>query len=75
MRKLKGMKNFSSLENKKLNVEHLQNVTGGLLAQERFSQVTSNFLNADGARDYDMYIGGRFVGRGWDTSDCEVPSW
>ncbi|MGJ1265048.1 TIGR04139 family peptide modification target [Sphingobacterium spiritivorum] len=71
MKKLNGMKSFSSLENKKLESENLEGVSGGR-AQERFSEVTSNFLNADGARDYDMYVGGRFVGRGWDTSNCEI---
>jgi len=74
MKKLNGMKSFSSLENKKLDLENVEGVTGGRISQERFTQVSSNFLNADGAQDYDMYIGSRFVGRGWDMSDCDV-SW
>ncbi|MDR2273543.1 MAG: TIGR04139 family peptide modification target [Sphingobacterium sp.] len=71
MKKLSGMKSFSSLENKKLNVENLRNVTGG----SEYSEVSSNFLNASGARDYDIYSRGRYIGRQWDNSDCISNSW
>ncbi|CAM3600043.1 MULTISPECIES: TIGR04139 family peptide modification target [Sphingobacterium] len=71
MKKLSGMKSFSSLENKKLNVENLQRISGG----SEYSEVASNFLNESGARDYDIYSRGQYIGRQWDNSDCLSSSW
>ena len=74
MKSLNGMKSVSTLENKKLN--DLSTVQGGRRAFAPTSQVYSNFLNEQGGRDIDHYDGdGKWMFRGWDTFDCEVPGW
>lgn len=69
MKKLNGMKSFSSLENKKLT--DLTAVQGGRLLSQ-YSTVYSNFLNDKGMRDVDHYSNGRWIMRGWDSTDCEI---
>ncbi|CAH0173353.1 TIGR04139 family peptide modification target [Chryseobacterium sp. Bi04] len=62
MKKLTGMKNFSSLENKKLKRNELKSVNGGYA-------VKSNLVNSDGCGESDFYSGpngtGEYISRGW----------
>jgi len=71
MKKLNGMKSFSSFENKKLEETALKMVQGGRRSIGA-SIVYSNFLNAQGQQDMDTYDQyGVFSGRIWDnSSDC-----
>ncbi|MFA4869661.1 MAG: TIGR04139 family peptide modification target [Pedobacter sp.] len=71
MKKLSGMRSFSSLENKKLEETALKMVQGGRRSIGA-SIVYSNFLNAQGQQDMDTYDQyGVFAGRIWDnSSDC-----
>lgn len=66
MKNLKGMKSFSSLENKKIITNDATSVLGG----SDYSQVTSNFLNSYGCNDTDVYVGGKFVRRVWQKCEC-----
>lgn len=62
MKKLTGMKNFSSLENKKLN--DLKIVQGGLYNSGSYN-VQSNVSVGEGCTEYDTYTspGGTYIGR------------
>lgn len=70
MKKLKGMKNISSLENKKLtDLAHLQGGRRSIGA----SVVYSNFLDAQGKQDMDCYDQyGKFSGRMWVGDNCDT---
>lgn len=66
MKNLKGMKDFSVLEEKKIDV----NVTGGIAAlssSEGFYEIQSNFTDAHGCYDVDVYDGngGAYLSRVW----------
>ena len=77
MKKLNGMKSFSSLENNKLDEKALEMLQGGRRSIGA-SVVYSNFLNAQGQQDIDTYDQyGAFAGRIWDnSSDCsEANTW
>ncbi|MFD2286178.1 TIGR04139 family peptide modification target [Pedobacter petrophilus] len=64
MKKLNGIKSFSSLENKKLT--DLSAIDGG--RHIGASIVYSNFLNEEGRQDIDTYDqDGKFRGRIWDN--------
>ncbi|NIF07407.1 TIGR04139 family peptide modification target [Chryseobacterium sp. Tr-659] len=62
MKKLKGMKrNFSSLENKKLN--DVRSIVGG---NGSSYSIKSNLVNSDGCTDTDYYNDdGSYKTRGW----------
>ena len=79
MKKLNGMKSFSSLENKKLT--DLTSVQGGRRGSIGASVVYSNFLDAQGKQDMDCYDQyGKFSGRMWVGDNCDTltsvnPNW
>ncbi|MFN0254602.1 TIGR04139 family peptide modification target [Pedobacter ureilyticus] len=74
MKKLSGMKSFSSLENKQLKELELTTIQGGRRRSIGASVVYSNFLNAQGQQDIDTYDQyGVFAGRIWDNSDDCLP--
>ena len=71
MKKLKGMKSLSSLENKKLT--DLTSVQGGGRRSIGASVVYSNFLNDEGKQDMDTYDQyGNFAGRWWVGDNCDT---
>ncbi|MFD1770467.1 TIGR04139 family peptide modification target [Sphingobacterium suaedae] len=65
MKKLKGMSNFSSLKKKEIDL----NVVGGLAMSmsEGFYEIRSNFVDAHGCYDVDVYDGngGAYLSRVW----------
>lgn len=69
MKKLSGMKNISSLENKKVEALALGAIQGGRRKPKiGASIVHSNFLNNSGQQDVDFYNEyGEFVQRYWDN--------
>ncbi|MGJ1319152.1 TIGR04139 family peptide modification target [Sphingobacterium spiritivorum] len=68
MKNLNGMKSFSSLENKKLDLNSSTAVLGSLEAGPKY--IASNFLNENGCRDVDYYHGGKWRARFYDCSGC-----
>ncbi|WP_034669819.1 TIGR04139 family peptide modification target [Chryseobacterium populi] len=64
MKKLTGMKNFSS-ENKKLKRENLKSINGGLIYGGG-KAIPSNLVNENGSHDTDYYdANGNWISRGW----------
>ncbi|MDF2478076.1 MAG: hypothetical protein K0S24_3559 [Sphingobacterium sp.] len=65
MKKLAGMRDFSALEKKKIE----KDVTGGLAMSSStgFYEIQSNFVDAHGCRDVDVYDGngGAYLSRVW----------
>ncbi|MGJ1266705.1 TIGR04139 family peptide modification target [Sphingobacterium spiritivorum] len=65
MKNLNGMKDFSALEEKKVDL----NVIGGLAMSmsQGFYEIQSNFVDAHGCRDVDVYDGngGAYLSRVW----------
>jgi len=68
MKKLNGMKNFSSLENKKLDLDNSKAVLGSLAGGPQY--IRSNFLDENGCQDVDYYHGGKWRARFYDCSGC-----
>lgn len=63
MKKLKGFKSFSSLENKRINNNHSNAVSGGISNSGTVTLIKSNFTDANGCPDYDTYVDGKYVNR------------
>ncbi|MGJ1431544.1 TIGR04139 family peptide modification target [Sphingobacterium spiritivorum] len=65
MKKLTGMKDFSALEEKKVDL----NVIGGLAMSmnQGIYEIQSNFVDAHGCHDVDVYDGngGAYLSRVW----------
>ncbi|MGJ1196326.1 TIGR04139 family peptide modification target [Sphingobacterium spiritivorum] len=65
MKKLTGMKGFSALEEKKVDL----NVIGGLAMSmnQGIYEIQSNFVDAHGCHDVDVYDGngGAYLSRVW----------
>lgn len=68
MKKLNGMKSFSSLENKKLDLDNSKAVLGSLAGGPQY--IRSNFLDENGCQDVDYYHGGKWRARFYDCSGC-----
>jgi putative peptide modification target (TIGR04139 family) len=65
MKKLKGLKTLSNLEQKKVDVK----IMGGIAmsASTDFYEIRSNFVDAHGCYDVDVYdgAGGAYLSRVW----------
>lgn len=63
MKKLTGMKDFSALEKKKIDINNV----GGLAMSGGVYEIRSNFVDAHGCSDVDVYDGngGTYLSRVW----------